>query len=119
MNVMSDCAFCRIIQDDDPADIVETGRYYVAFRPLEPYTRRHVLFVPRRHAQNAVQAPALAAHLFDRAARYLRAQGPQGNLLTSSGPYATQTIDHLHVHVIPRGPSCELPSDWPWMRGES
>lgn len=66
-----------------------------------------------KDAVSAVAAPRVAGRLLSAAARYLRAQGPQGNLLTSSGPLATQTVD---IHVLPRGPDDALPADWPWMR---
>lgn len=43
--------------------------------------------------------------------------GHPANVLTSIGAAATQTVEHLHIHVIPRGSEDGLPADWPWMRG--
>lgn len=113
------CVFCKIIDGDAQAEIVEEGRGHIIIKPLNPHTRGHVLVIPKRHVSNAVESPRIAGKMMKVAAEYLQAQGPQGNLLTSSGVFATQTVDHLHVHVIPRGPSQDLPADWPWMREDA
>jgi histidine triad (HIT) family protein len=111
-----DCVFCQIVVADDGNVIVASGRTWVAFRPLKPVSTRHVLFVPRRHVVSAVTAPRVAGRVVRAAAEWVRANGPQGNLLTSSGPDATQTVNHLHVHAILRGPTFNegLSKDWPW-----
>lgn len=110
------CVFCQIVVGEAPAKIVARGNGWTIFRPLNPHAPGHVLVVPNRHVESAVAAPRVAGIVMAAAARYLGAVGPQGNILASSGPAATQTVFHLHVHVIPRGENDNLPADWPWMR---
>lgn len=110
------CVFCLIVAGEAPAKIVHRGNGWTIFVPLNPHAPGHVLVVPNRHVRSAVADPVEAGRIMRVAARHLGAMGPQGNLLTSSGPAATQTVDHLHVHVIPRGDNDNLPADWPWMR---
>ena len=108
------CPFCEIVAGRLDADVVDAGRRWLAFKPLKAATPGHVLFVPRRHVTSAVEAPLTTGLIMAAAARYLGAVGPQGNILTSAGPEATQSVFHLHVHVVPRGPSDTLHEDWPW-----
>lgn len=112
---MSDCVFCRIIAGDEPADFVERGAGHVAFRPRRPHVPGHVLFVPVRHVADATDSPTETAVVMSRAARYVRdVVGGPANIVTSVGAEATQTVFHLHVHVLPRGEGDGLRPSWPW-----
>ena len=111
------CPFCDIAADPDGHDhVVYANRLTVVFRPLNPYVPGHLLVAPREHVPDATHAgPHIAAAVFSVAARYLRGDG---NILTSVGAAATQSVPHLHVHVLPRGPEDGLSPDWPWRRPE-
>lgn len=112
---MDDCVFCQIARGAAPADFVERGDKVIAFRPHRPHTPGHVLFVPRKHVRDAADDPYRAAITVSRAAWYVRevVKGP-ANIITSIGAEATQTVFHLHVHVVPRGPGDGLRASWPW-----
>lgn len=116
----SECVFCRIIAKDAPGNIVAANRTVIVLEPLGPHAPGHVIVIPRLHVPDATTDAELAGDVFAEAARYLRdvVRG-DGNILTSVGEAATQTVRHLHVHVIPRNAWDELPIDWPWMRGVS
>lgn len=102
-----------------PAPIVTDAEDWFAIRPLGPHVPGHLLFIPRRHYRDATVEPAATGVVFAAASAYLgRELKSAGNILTSVGAAATQTVEHLHVHVIPRGPDDGLGSDWPWMRPE-
>jgi histidine triad (HIT) family protein len=111
------CVFCQIASGKVPAQIADEAEGWTSFPPLGPHVPGHMLFVPRRHVADATVEPALTGTVFAAASAYLgRVLRSQGNLLTSVGPDATQTVMHLHVHVIPRGAGDGLHHDWPWMR---
>lgn len=110
----SGCVFCDIASDRAPARIVAESPTVVVFVPLAPAAPGHLLVVPRRHVRDAAEDPTLTASVFAHAVRVLGAR--QGNILTSVGPDATQTVKHLHVHVVPRGHGDGLHEDWPWHR---
>jgi histidine triad (HIT) family protein len=114
------CPFCEIATGATRAEIADEGPDWTSFPPLGPHAPGHVLFIPRRHLPDATTDPATTGTIFAAASAYLgRVLSSEGNLLTSVGKSATQTVMHLHVHVIPRGPDDGLHHDWPWMREAS
>ncbi|HMJ03249.1 MAG TPA: HIT domain-containing protein [Conexibacter sp.] len=116
----ADCPFCEIVERDDPdAREVYRDEQVVAFFPTEPATLGHTLVVPRHHIPDIWSLDAsTAAHLarvIVRLARVMqRALQPEGlNVIQSNGAVATQTVAHLHVHVVPRWADDELGRIWP------
>lgn len=91
----------------------------VAFFPLQPASLGHTLVVPRRHIPDIWALPEqTAAHLSRavlRVAAALRAAvTPDGlNIIQSSGAAATQTVPHLHVHLVPRWAADAMGPIWP------
>lgn len=111
-----DCPFCRVIAgDDERTSLKLDGPEVVAFVPLNPVTPGHLLFVPRAHTEwHTASAPDATAATVSRAAWFAvsQAEYPQFNLITSCGPSATQTIEHIHVHLVPRRPADGLHLPW-------
>lgn len=71
--------------------------------PLRPVTPGHLLVIPKVHVPNALASPAVAGRTVEVAAQHANATGVGAcNLITSTGPQATQTVFHLHVHIVPR-----------------
>lgn len=114
---MNDCVFCNIVHGKAPGNIVFETLHSIVFVPINPYVPGHVLVVPRDHIDDATGESTLVAEVFKDAATYLRNLGTEGNIITSVGPSATQTVFHMHVHVLPRSKYDGLDNDWPWMRG--
>ena len=113
-----DCVFCRIVAGKLDATIVAEDERTVAFMDINPATRGHALVVPRTHSRDLAQidpddlvACTLAAQRV--AARACERLGADGiNLLNSSGAAAWQTVDHFHIHVIPRYQGDPLRLPW-------
>jgi ATP adenylyltransferase len=114
-----ECAFCDIIAGDAPARIVARGHGVTVFLPDEPATRGHVLVVPNDHAADIwalTQGTArnLASEVLRVAGAARDAMRPEGlNVIQSNGRAATQTVNHLHVHVVPRWASDGVEDFWP------
>jgi histidine triad (HIT) family protein len=115
-----DCPFCEIVaRDDDNAREVYRDDHVVAFFPTEPATLGHTLLVPRRHvadiwALNEQTGAYLASATIRLAGTIKRAMQPAGlNIIQSNGEAATQTVMHLHVHLVPRQPDDKLGRIWP------
>jgi histidine triad (HIT) family protein len=106
----ADCPFCSRIErgEHDYED-----RYNVAFQPLNPVTPGHFLVVPRKHVSNAFESPFAAGQALQFAG-YLANQMDLGaaNFITSAGRDATQTVFHLHVHIVPRRAGDGLALPW-------
>lgn len=108
---MSWCVFCDIAEGVAPATRYQMcGAFTVAFTPLNPVTPGHTLVVPRRHVRDATVSPDVTAETM-RWAAILAAGMDSANIITSIGAAATQSVPHLHAHVVPRhlGDGLHLP----------
>ncbi|WP_326646634.1 HIT domain-containing protein [Streptosporangium sp. NBC_01755] len=108
------CVFCQIVAGQAPARIVAEWDDTLAIRPLNPVTDGHVLVIPKRHVADAAEDPAVSAVVM-RAAAELAV--PPYNIITSAGREATQSVFHLHLHIVPRKESDGLALPWYSGRG--
>ena len=119
-----DCVFCKIVAGTIPCVKVHEDAQTLAFMDINPVTEGHVLVVPKQHCVSLFDAtdPMLAAtmHSVAMLARALRnALGLDSlNLLQASGPWAKQSVPHLHFHLIPRRENDGAPLDWELRPGE-
>jgi histidine triad (HIT) family protein len=103
-----DCIFCKVLAGEIPSESVYEDEHTVAVMDINPWTRGHVVVVPRRHAENLFEISdedlqhviVAAKRVATKVRDTLDCDGV--NLLQSNGRAAWQTIFHLHVHVIPR-----------------
>jgi histidine triad (HIT) family protein len=95
-----DCPFCNRIASGD-YDSMFSNSYAVVFAPLNPVTPGHLLVVSRTHIHDAGQDPMTAGRVMELAATIARGGG-DANIITSIGEAATQTVRHLHLHLVPR-----------------
>jgi len=105
------CVFCAIVAGEGPAVVVREWDDVIAIRPLRPVTSGHVLVIPHAHVADLGDDPSVSARAMTCAAE-LAATLPAANVITSKGSAATQTVFHLHVHVVPRCEGDGLPLPW-------
>ncbi|MFD3932626.1 HIT family protein [Streptomyces sp. NPDC058614] len=109
-----DCPFCRIIHDGASATIVHAWADALAIRPRSGgCTDGHLLVLPRGHVADFTTDPVVSATVQLRAAELAQQLGGQWNYLTSCGPDATQSVIHLHGHLVPRTAGDGLVLPWP------
>lgn len=120
MSGAEDCPFCEIVQRDDPdAREVYRDEQVVAFFPTEPAVLGHTMVIPRKHVADIWTLDVdIAGHLaratVGLAGAIREAVHPEGlNVIQSNGEAATQTIFHLHVHLVPRWGSDAMGPIWP------
>jgi histidine triad (HIT) family protein len=102
----SGCVFCGIVAGDVPASLVLRAPDVVAFLDARPLFKGHVLVVPAAHVDHLHALPAeLIAPLFSTVQRVARAVqtglGADGTFVASN-TVVSQSVPHLHVHVVPR-----------------
>lgn len=116
----SGCPFCMIVQRDDPdAREVYRDDEVVAFFPMEPAVLGHTLLVPRRHVpviwqlhdNEAEHLGLLIVPMSRVIVETVKAEGL--NVIQSNGKVATQSIDHVHVHLVPRWSGDSIGRIWP------
>ncbi len=104
---MPDCIFCRIIERQAPAKIVYEDDWAVAFEDVNPQARVHLLVVPRKHLPSLKEAgpddEPLLGRLLTVAAKLASERQLESNgyrTVINTGPWAGQSVFHVHVHVL-------------------
>jgi histidine triad (HIT) family protein len=100
------CIFCEIGAGKSPAHVVYEDAGTIAFLDIFPFTRGHLLVVPKRHVDRLVDlAPSeYAGYLgaLAQACRQVERLTKDYNIGLNQGRLAGQIVFHLHFHVIPR-----------------
>jgi histidine triad (HIT) family protein len=104
--VPTGCVFCAIARGELPAEVVLRTSEVCAFLDARPLFLGHVLVVPLAHVETLGEldeekvAPLLSA--VRRVARAVeRGLGADGSLVALNNR-VSQSVPHLHVHVVPR-----------------
>jgi histidine triad (HIT) family protein len=103
---MSDCRFCQIADGMEPASIVLEDGCSVAFLDNRPLFPGHCLLIPRAHVETLSDLPGDMLQPFFSAAQILsraveEAMGAEGTFVAINNG-VSQSVAHLHVHVVPR-----------------
>lgn len=107
------CVFCEICAGHASATVVHEWEDAVAIVPLGPVVDGHILVIPKAHVADFAEDPGVTAITMRRAAELAGELGLDAtNLITSRGSAATQTVFHLHVHLLPRAADDGLPLPW-------
>ncbi|MCD0448425.1 HIT family protein [Actinocorallia sp. API 0066] len=103
---MVECVFCGIVAGDVAARVVADGDEGVAFLDARPVFKGHVLVVPRGHVETLTDLPVDEVGGFFRFVQ--RVAGGVERGLAAGGTFVamnnriSQSVPHLHVHVVPR-----------------
>jgi len=112
------CPFCEINEGRAPAEFVHEWSDAIAIVPLKPVVEGHTLVIPKTHVTDFTEDPAVSAATMRRAADLAdRLLSGSMNLITSRGREATQSVFHLHLHLVPRAENDGLAL--PWYSGRS
>jgi len=118
------CAFCGIVKGETAASFVLKGEQVCAFLDTRPVFKGHVLVVPAEHVPDfhllpeAEMGPFFAA--VRRVSRAVEAALEADGTFVALNNKISQSVPHLHVHVIPRRKGDGLRGFfWPRIRYES
>jgi histidine triad (HIT) family protein len=100
------CLFCQIVAGEVPGFTVASTDELVAFLDIRPVFKGHVLVVPRQHVVTLADLPTpLLSPLFALAQRLSvaveKGLGAGGSFVAMNNK-VSQSVAHLHVHVVPR-----------------
>ncbi len=100
------CVFCDIVQRRSPAWVIYEDESTLAFLDIFPFTRGHLLVIPKRHGARLTDLPfedqmALIRGL-DEVCRRVERLTSDYNVALNAGAKAGQIVFHVHFHVIPR-----------------
>ena len=112
-----DCPFCAIVAGTAPVTLVHEWDDALALVPLHPVVAGHTLVIPKTHVTDFATDPDVSAATMRRAAELMRWTPRPMNVITSRGREATQSVFHLHLHLVPRAENDGLAL--PWYSGKS
>ena len=102
------CVFCEIVRGETTAHVVFEDEVSIAFLDVRPVFEGHTLVVPRDHHETLADLPhELIEPLFANVQMLSRAVV---DALDATGSFVamnnkvSQSVPHLHVHVVPRRP---------------
>ncbi len=118
------CRFCQIVAGDESALVVYEDDVSIGFLDNRPLFHGHTLLVPRDHHETLADLPGeVVGPLFASAQRLSvavpKAMKKPGSFVALNN-VVSQSVPHLHVHVVPRKPKDGLRGFfWPRTRYES
>jgi histidine triad (HIT) family protein len=104
----ADCRFCQIVAGDEASHVVFEDELSLAFLDNRPLFHGHALLVPRDHRETLADLPDAEVGPLFANARLLsvtipKAMGKPGSFVALNN-VVSQSVPHLHVHVVPRKP---------------
>lgn len=105
---MEECVFCRIVTGEIQGFIVFEDEQTLAFMDVARDVDGHILVIPKKHVKNILDCDSetllAVARTVKTVSNHLTENcGYEGvNLLNASNESAGQSVQHLHVHIIPR-----------------
>ena len=119
-----DCAFCRILAGEDDGTVVFDEPHAMAFLDHRPLFPGHCLLIPREHYETLADLPRELLESFFATAQLLARAIPEAmdkpGSFVAMNNVVSQSVPHLHVHVVPRRPKDGLRGFfWPRHKYES
>jgi histidine triad (HIT) family protein len=106
VSARDDCPFCRIADGAERASVVFEDEVSLAFLDHRPLQLGHCLLIPREHVETLPDLPdELVEPLFANARLLSRAvvQAMDAECsFVGLNNVVSQSVPHLHVHVVPR-----------------
>lgn len=102
-----ECIFCKLFRESSRKIIAQNNTFFAIYDEF-PVSDGHVLLIPKRHVESFFDITKKELDdLFEliKKVREIvdRKFNPDGyNIGINEGRAAGRTIDHLHIHVIPR-----------------
>jgi histidine triad (HIT) family protein len=101
-----DCLFCAIVAGAAPGFVVLDTPEVAGFLDARPVFKGHVLVVPRTHVVTLTDLPAGSVGAYfaevQRVAAAVETGLAAGGTFVAINNRVSQSVAHLHTHVIPR-----------------
>ncbi|WP_250278172.1 HIT family protein [[Clostridium] colinum] len=103
-----ECIFCKIINGDIPCNKVFENDNFIAILDAFPANEGHTLIIPKKHYKDIFEIDedmlkegyAISRKIANGIKKALNIENI--NILQNNGALAGQTVNHFHIHVIPR-----------------
>ncbi|CAN0102546.1 unnamed protein product [Ectocarpus sp. 4 AP-2014] len=99
---MQSCLFCDFANHTKEKELLYEDDLVIAFSPLKPAAKQHILVVPKRHISTVGDLVETDTPLLDRmkevAVKLLKCDASQTQLSFHIPPW--NSVDHLHLHAL-------------------
>lgn len=105
---MTETIFSKIIDGDIPSFKVYENDYVYAFLDISQVSKGHTLLIPKTPSPNIYETDAETMKHIGEALPVVanaikKTFNPDGlNIIQNNGEYASQSVFHIHFHLIPR-----------------
>ena len=103
------CVFCEIVKGNIPSKKIYEDDNTIAILDLSQATYGHTLIIPKKHSSNLLEIDDESYTNAMKIAKKVAASIKKSfddvlgfNLLNNCGEDAGQTVNHFHIHIIPR-----------------
>lgn len=104
---MEDCLFCKIVNNEIPAELIFEDDRIVAFNDINPQAPIHVLIIPKEHIASLNDVPeekgGLLGHILLRARQIAQNLGIWENgyrIVLNTARDSGQEVFHIHFHLL-------------------
>jgi histidine triad (HIT) family protein len=117
MKEEKDCIFCKISSNEIQEKKIKETDNFLVIADKYPVSEGHCLIISKKHYENMLHLPSLlgtelVSLIKDLYISLSKEFGFQGfNLIQNNFKAAKQTINHFHVHLIPRRENSEVKLD--------
>lgn len=104
----NNCIFCKIINKEIPSKLIYEDDDFYAMLDIAPATKGHVLILPKEHASTMSElSDDKLSKILILAKKIIEAMKKvhgftDYNIIQNNGRLAGQTVNHYHLHLIPR-----------------
>ncbi|CAO3645921.1 unnamed protein product [Mucor hiemalis] len=106
---METCIFCKIVRKEAPARVLYEDDQVMVFLDASPLSKGHTLVIPKKHYGTLLDIPSnelvhVTSKIQPIAKTLLKVleDTTDFNVLQNNGPSASQVVNHIHFHIIPR-----------------
>lgn len=100
------CVFCKIVNGEIPCYKIYEDNDFLAFLDLSQATKGHTLVIPKKHYDNifSLDENNNIFNVVVKISKVLKKalQVEDINIINNNGSLAGQTVNHFHIHLIPR-----------------
>lgn len=103
---MSDCLFCKIINNEIPSSKVYENDKVLAFKDINPLAKEHYLFISKTHSKNVNEMsdkPETITDIFLAIREFTQSNDLEKNgfrVVTNINQHGCQSVFHTHFHVL-------------------
>lgn len=102
------CIFCSIVNKEIPNYTIYEDESVLAFLDVNPTAKGHTLVIPKTHYDSFIECDSKDLHhvmvVAQKIAKKMESELPCDgiNVLTNIRQAAGQSVNHFHIHLIPR-----------------